>query len=264
MEGRNRTGRRPETLREFWDGPPPPFLSQGPGPLRSVHPATLEEELEIKHREIQRIISENRAIIDENTLLHRDLRAAKDEIHRVGQVIPKIRAEKESRKRELIENKVKLEAQLRASEPVRKEVVQLRNEVQKLNSLRQELSAKVQNLTKDATRLQAENQQLIPMRADIDGLRKELYEARRILEFEKKAHEEQAEQKDAMEKNLISMAREIEKLRAEQVNTERMAHGFGIGGYGMINGSPEMRYQGSRYGDGYGISWGHQDKRARH
>lgn len=50
---------------------------------------------------------------------------------------------------------------------------------------------------------------------------------RRALEFEKKAHEEQDEQKYAMEKNLISMAREIEKLQAEQLNTERRAHGLG-------------------------------------
>lgn len=50
---------------------------------------------------------------------------------------------------------------------------------------------------------------------------------RRALDFEKKAHEEQAEQKDAMEKNLISMAREIEKLRAELLNAERRGHGLG-------------------------------------
>lgn len=178
MAGRNRIGRHPETFRDFRDEPPPPLLSRGLGPLPPLHPAILEEELEIKHREIQRMIAENRAIIDENTHLQRDLRAAKDEIHRLGQVIPKLRADKETKKRELIENKLKLEAQLRANEPVRKEVVQLRNEVQKLNTLRQDLSAKVQGLTKDATRLQAENQQLIPMRADIDGLRKDIYEAR--------------------------------------------------------------------------------------
>ncbi|KAK4763479.1 hypothetical protein SAY87_012917 [Trapa incisa] len=84
------------------------------------------------------------------------------------------------------------------------------------------------SLRKDATRLQAENQKLIPMRADFDALSAKscmrpdidkLFHKhvvcgnnRRALEFEKKAHEEQAEQKDAVEKNLISMARELEKL----------------------------------------------------
>ncbi|KAK4762848.1 hypothetical protein SAY86_008616 [Trapa natans] len=83
------------------------------------------------------------------------------------------------------------------------------------------------SLRKDATRLQAENQKLIPMRADFDALSakscmrpgskfysstEQFLPSWRALEFEKKAHEEQAEQKDAVEKNLISMARELEKL----------------------------------------------------
>lgn len=50
---------------------------------------------------------------------------------------------------------------------------------------------------------------------------------RRAYEYEKKANEEQVEQKKAMEKNLISMAREIEKLRAEQLNAERRTWGLG-------------------------------------
>ena len=50
---------------------------------------------------------------------------------------------------------------------------------------------------------------------------------RRAFEYEKKANEEQLEQKQAMEKNLISMAREIEKLRADQLNTDRRARGLG-------------------------------------
>lgn len=50
---------------------------------------------------------------------------------------------------------------------------------------------------------------------------------RRAFEFEKKANEQQLEQKQAMEKNLISMAREIEKLRAEQLSSDRRARGLG-------------------------------------
>ena len=50
---------------------------------------------------------------------------------------------------------------------------------------------------------------------------------RRAYEYEKKANEEQVEQKKAMEKNLISMAREIERLRAEHLNAERRTRGLG-------------------------------------
>lgn len=132
---------------------------------------------------MQRVLAENRHVIDDNTLLQRELTAAKDEIHRLGQVIPKLRAEKEANIRVLIERGLKLEADLHASEPLRAEVIQLRTEIQKLNSLRLELFSQVQGLTKDINQLQAENQQLVGMRADVDGMHKELVEARFDVEF---------------------------------------------------------------------------------
>ncbi|KAJ7954096.1 Protein FLX-like [Quillaja saponaria] len=251
--------RHSDGFRGYHDGHRP-VMNRRPGPL-PIHPAALEEELEIQQREMQRIISENRLVIDDNTILQRELTAAKDEIRRLGQVIPKFQAEKEAQMRELIERGLKLEAEIHASEPLRVEVMQLRAEVQELNALRQGLSTKVQGLTQDINRLQAENQQLIAMRADIDGIRKDLVEARRAYEYEKKGNEEQVEQKQVLEKNLISMAREIEQLRAaDRLNTERRL-GLGGGGYGMLNRSPEMRYPAAAYGDGYGSAWGPYDKR---
>ena len=47
------------------------------------------------------------------------------------------------------------------------------------------------------------------------------------MQYDKKVNEEQVEQKQAMEESLMSMAREVEKLRAEQLNMDRTAHGPG-------------------------------------
>ena len=52
--------------------------------------------------------------------------AAKYEIHIFGQIIPKLRANREVHAKELIERGLKLEADLRAAEPLRIEVIQLR------------------------------------------------------------------------------------------------------------------------------------------
>ncbi|KAJ7943166.1 Protein FLX-like [Quillaja saponaria] len=229
MSGRNRMPGQSDGFRGYHDGHRP-VMNRRPGPI-PIHPAALEEELEIQHREMQRIIVENRLVIDDNTILQRELTAAKEEIHRLGKVIPKVQAEKGAQTRELIERGLKLEADLQASEPLRAEVMQLRAE------------------------------QLIAMRSDIDGMCKELVEARRAYEYEKKANEEELEQKQVMEKNLISMAREIEQLRtAERLNSERRRGLGGGGGYGMLNRSPEMRYPSAAYGDGYGSAWGPYDK----
>ena len=118
-----------------------------------------------------------------------------NEIHRFGQIIPKLCANREVHAKELIERGLKLEVDLRATEPQRIEVIQLRANAQKLNASRQDLSVQVQGHTHDVARLQAENQQLIATRADIDRMRKEAIEAWRAFEYEKKTNEEQLEQK---------------------------------------------------------------------
>ncbi|KAL4569331.1 hypothetical protein LXL04_024967 [Taraxacum kok-saghyz] len=248
MSGRNRMPRGPR------EGPIPP-MHRGPVPL-PPHPATLEEELELQHRDIQRIMVENGHVVEENVSLQRELTAVKEEIHRLGQIIPKLHADKDARARDLIDRGMKLEAELRDSEPLMADVRQLRGEAQKLNSMRQELSGQVQTLTKDTSRLKAENEQVVALKSDIDGMRKDLVDMRGDYEMMKKTNEEHMIQKEAMESNLISMAREIEKLRGEQMRTR----GLGGGGYGMLSGSPDMRYPGGGYGGGGG-GWGSYDHR---
>lgn len=176
MSGSKRKPRHSDGFRGYHDGPQL-VMKRGPGVL-PIHPAALEEQLEVQHREMQRILSENHMVIDNNTILQRELTAAKEEIHRLGQFIPKFHADKEAKTRELIERGLQLEADLRASEPLRAEVMQLRAEVQKLNAIRQDLSTQVQGLTQDINQLQIENQQVVAMRADMDMMHKELVEAR--------------------------------------------------------------------------------------
>ena len=92
-----------------------------------------------------------------------------NEIHRFGQIISKLRANREVQGKELIERGLKLEGDLRAAEPLRTDVIQLRANAHKLNASCQDLSIQVQVLTQDVARLQAENQQLITTRADINS-----------------------------------------------------------------------------------------------
>lgn len=51
---------------------------------------------------------------------------------------------------------------------------------------------------------------------------------RAAIDYEKKGNIELMEQRQAMEKNLVSMAREVEKLRAELSNTDVRPWGAGI------------------------------------
>lgn len=265
MSGRNRTSRDSRYPDDFGNvrNVPRPVINRGPGPI-PIHAASLENELELQRYDMEKIFAKNRHILDDNTLLKRELVAAKDEIHRMGQVIPKLQAENEGQIRELMDKGRKLDSELRAAEPLRAEVMQLRAEVQKLNALRQEISGQVQGLTQDVSRLRAENEQIVNMKGSIDGMRKELAEARRVFEHEKKANEEHVALMQTMDQKLVNSARELEKLRAEKVNAARRAvQPFSSGVYGALNGSPEARYlgSGSGYGDSYGGAWGAYDPR---
>lgn len=174
MAGRGRIPHQP-----FDDGrrgyPEGPFI-RGPGP-RQPHPA-LFEELEMQQHEICRLLEDNRRLVEDRMLFQQDLGAAKEEIRRRTMAITEIRSEKEAHLRELIEKGLKLEADLRAAEPLRNDVIQLRAEVQKLNAARQELAVQVQNLTQELTKAQADNKQITAMRTEIDGLKQELVRAR--------------------------------------------------------------------------------------
>lgn len=98
-------------------------------------------------------------------------------------VIAEIRAEHEVHSRELIEKGLKLEADLRATEPLKNEVVHLRADVQKLNNVKQELLGQIQSLKQDLARSQADNKQISLLRGEIEGLHQEIMHARFVFGF---------------------------------------------------------------------------------
>lgn len=257
MAGRNRIPSDAFDNRRGYPPEGPLFRGPMPHPV-PPHPAMLEDELQMQHVEIRRLLGENRRLVEDRMALQRELGAAKEELHHMNLAIADIRGEQEMHSRELIERGLKLEADLRATEPLKNEAVQLRAEVQKLNTIRQDLAGQVQNLTQDLAKLKADNQQIPLLRADTDGLHQELMRARNAIDYEKKANIELMEQRQAMEKNLVSMAREVEKLRAELANTDGRPWVSG-GPYGMKFSSPEGRFP-APYGDGYGVHLGAADK----
>ncbi|KAF8388828.1 hypothetical protein HHK36_025508 [Tetracentron sinense] len=256
MAGRNRMPRH--AMNDGRRGYPSEGPYARPPMPRPPHPAMLEEELEIQHVEMRSLLGENRRLAEDRMALQRELGVAKEELHRMNLAITDIRAEQEVHSRELIERGLKLEADLRATEPLKNEVIHLRAEVLKLNNLRQDLTEQVQNLKQELTRSQSDNQQIPSLKAEIDGVYLELVRARTAFDYEKKGNIELMEQRQAMEKNLVSMAREVEKLRADVSSGHSRPWGAG-GTYGMKHSSPEGGFPAS-YGDGYGVHLGAADK----
>ncbi|MFS7909547.1 hypothetical protein Hanom_Chr02g00095841 [Helianthus anomalus] len=198
------------------------------------HDNMLEEELEMQHHEIRRLLGENRRLVEDRIGLQQELSAAREEFRRMNIAITEIQKENETHSRQLIiESGLKLEADIRATEPLKKEAVQLHDEVKWLNSVTRDLYGQIQTLTKDLAELQAENNQLPALRKELDELHKKLRHARLdntsdAIGYEKKGNTELLDQKHVMEKNLASMAREVETLRAELSNPDIRSWGPGM------------------------------------
>ncbi|KAK6128024.1 hypothetical protein DH2020_038227 [Rehmannia glutinosa] len=255
MAGRNRIPREAFEHRRGY--PPEGPVARDPYVRRiPPHPALLEGELEIRHIELRRLLGENRRLVEDRIALERELTASKEELRRINLVIADIRAELELQSRELVERGLKLESDLRATESLKTEAAQLRAEIQRLNTIRKDLSRQVQTLTHDLSKLQADNEQIPVLRTEIDGLHQELLRARTAIDREKNANIELMEQRQAMEKNLVTMAREVEKLRSELANSRPLSAG---GPYGMMFSTPNATFP-LAYGDGYGNRQGALDK----
>ncbi|CAN6469733.1 unnamed protein product [Victoria cruziana] len=242
-----------------------------PAAGRSLRPvaaaaALAEERLVVQHREIQALLLDNQRLAATHVALKQELSAAQQELRRVSHLAAASRAEGEARSQELFEKTIGMEAEVRALDSLRAELQQVRSDVQKLRASRQELDAQADRLAQDLGRARADVQQVSAIRAEIETMQQELQRGRAAVEYEKNVHAENMEQSQAMEKNMISMAREVEKLRAELANAEKRAlaaaaaaaaanPGPGYGG----NYGPDIRYGRSTYADGYMVHQGGVD-----
>ncbi|KAL5698384.1 hypothetical protein ACHQM5_029432 [Ranunculus cassubicifolius] len=258
MSGRNRMPRHgiePSHHRRGGYLPPEgPYTRPMP---RLPHPSLLEEEIDMQMIDRRRLLDDNRKLNDDRIILQQELAVAKEDVHRMSMLIADIRAEQDVHERELIQKGLKLEGDIKALEPLRNEVVQLRGEVQKLNVVRQELNGKVNGLSQEVVKAQADNKQIPLMKADVDALRQELIRARNAFEYEKKTNTELKDHLMGLEKDIVTMAREVEKLRATGSDSRQWGAG-GVYSHGVKLGSPEGAYP--PYGNGYGLHSGIADK----
>ncbi|KAH7446475.1 hypothetical protein KP509_01G058300 [Ceratopteris richardii] len=210
-----------------------------------------EERLATQHAEIQRLLTENQRLAATHVALRQELASAQQEVQKLQQALGGIQSEKDQQFRALGDKTAKMEVELRSLEPLKIELQRTQAEAQKLLASRQELSAQVQQLGQELHRLRSDAQLLPSLKMEIDGFRQEIQRARTAFEFEKKANAELLDQRTAMEKNLVSMAREVEKLRAELTNAEKKSRAVGYGGtYGPESGYGSV----PSYAEGYGMN----------
>ncbi|XWS73158.1 hypothetical protein CRYUN_Cryun02cG0101600 [Craigia yunnanensis] len=221
-------------------------------------PELLENKIASQAAEIERLAGDNHKLAATHVPMREDLVAARHEAQKLKEHIRSIQTESDIQVRVLQEKIAKMEADIWVGGSVKKEFQQAHIEAQNLVKARQELMAQLQQASQELMKTRADVKSLPELRAELEGFRKEHQRLRVTFQYEKGSNIEQVEQMQAMEKNLIGMAREVEKLRTEVLSAEKRVHApIGpvpyAGGYMNPDPSYVPPFQGSStYFDGYG------------
>ncbi|XP_019451393.1 PREDICTED: protein FLX-like 2 isoform X2 [Lupinus angustifolius] len=240
-----------------------PEMHPLPGPYSPFDmlppPQVMEQKLASQHLEIQRLATENHRLAATHGTLRQELAAAQQELQMLDMQIGSTRAEGEQQLRDVADNIARMEAELKAAEPVKIELQKAHAEAQKLVVSREELFSKAQQLSQELQRTFAEVQQIPALVSELERLRQEYQHSRATFEYEKKIYSDHLESLQVMEKNYASMSRELEKLRAELTKTANVDQRNGP--YGGIPGTNENEASGlplgqNAYDQGYAVAQG--------
>ncbi|KAK9275177.1 hypothetical protein L1049_022438 [Liquidambar formosana] len=230
-----------------------PFPGLGPAagqrPLELFpHPELAENKMAVQAAEIERLARDNHRLGSTHVALRHELVAAQQDLQRLKAHIRSIQTESDIQIRVLGDKITKMEVDIRAGDSVKKDLQQAHMEAKSLVAARQELAAQIQQATQELHKAHADVKRLPEMHAELDSLRQEHQRLRATFEYEKGFNIEQVEEMKAMEKDLVGMAREVEKLRADVLNAEKRARApISYGGPYM---NPDPSYPPSIQGSG--------------
>ncbi|KAK8663426.1 hypothetical protein V6N13_083246 [Hibiscus sabdariffa] len=211
-------------------------------------PELLENKIACQAAELEQLAGDNHKLTASHVALREDVVAARHEAQKLKEHIRSIQNESDIQIRVLQEKIAKMEADIWIGENVKKELQQALIDAQNLVKARQELMTQIQQASQELVKTRAEVKCLPELQVELEGLRKEHQRLRVTFQNEKGSNIEQVEQMQAMEKNLIGMAKEVEKLCAEVSSAEKRVPVPYAGGY--MN--PDPFQGGTAYFDGYG------------
>ncbi|GMG98193.1 hypothetical protein Nepgr_000033 [Nepenthes gracilis] len=237
----------------------PRLIRRGPPqPSARPHPAIIEERIAAQQREIQTLLVDNQRLAATHVALKEELSLSQQELRRLAAAAQEVKCGRDDEVREVYERSLKMEADVRAIDALKADLSVVREDVQKLRAIEQELTAQLKEIEGESARAEAKLQEMPAIKAEIELIRHEIQKGRAAIEFEKKTHAGNLEQGRAMEKNMISMSYEIEKLRAELANAEKRAKAAAAAanpslGYAESFGNPRMGYGGVSYPVQYAV-----------
>ncbi|KAJ4909865.1 Protein FLX-like 2 [Raphanus sativus] len=212
-------------------------------------PQLMEHKLASQHGEMQRLAIENQRLAATHGNLRQELAASQHELQMLHSQIGSMKSDGEQRMSGLADRVAKMESELRKSEALKMELQEARGEARSLVVAREELMSKVHHLTQEIQRSRSDVQQVPALMSELDGLRQEYQQCRATYDYEKKFYNDHIESLQAMEKNYMSMAMEVQKLQAQLMNTANSDRSAGVP-YNTAENDPSQSGVGY-YGDAY-------------
>ncbi|CAH2065899.1 unnamed protein product [Thlaspi arvense] len=241
----------------FGSGMPPPAQGAFPSFNMMPPPEVMEQKFVAQHGEMQRLAIENQRLASTHGNLRQELAAAQHELQMLHSQIGSMKSEREQRMSGLADKVAKMEAELRKSDAVKMEMQEARAEAHNLVVAREDLMSKVHQLTQELQKARSDVQQVPALMSELDGLRQEYQQCRATYDYEKKFYNDHIESLQAMQKNYMTMAMEVQKLQAQLMNNTNSDRRAG-GPYGS-NINPEHDASGHQSGVGYyEDTFGHQ------
>ncbi|KAK8639240.1 hypothetical protein V6N13_137631 [Hibiscus sabdariffa] len=233
-------------------------------------PEIMEQKLAAQHVEMQKLGTENQRMAATHGTLRQELASAQHELQILHAQIGAVTSEREQQMKSLTDKITKMEAELKAAEPVKIELQQAHSEAQTLVLSREELFSKVHQLNQEIQRAHVDVQHIPALMVELESLRQEYQHCRATFDYEKKLYNDHLESLQVMEKNYMTMTREVEELRAELTNASNVNKRINgsymkpneVGQYGGATGNNENDTSGhpvgqNAYEDGYGVHQRH-------
>uniref|UniRef100_A0A7N0VH43 Protein FLC EXPRESSOR n=1 Tax=Kalanchoe fedtschenkoi TaxID=63787 RepID=A0A7N0VH43_KALFE len=227
--------------------------------ISASHLARFEDTVASQQKELQTLLIDNQRLGATHVALKQELAHSRNEINQLKSVAARLKAERDDQVRELYEQSLKIDAEARAVEAMNEDLGRARVDVQKLSLKRRDLELELKGIESEVEEARLKLKQLPEVRVAVEIMRQEVQRGRAAVEFEKKTRASNHELGKLMEKNMITIGREIERLRAALANAERKAveqnativAGNPDPGYAANHGNPEMRYDGSMHAHPY-------------
>lgn len=194
-------------------------------PMEPLPPEFLENKMASQEAEIEHLNRDNRKLAASYLTMRQDLAAAKSEAEKIREHIRSIQNEGDIQIRILLDKIAKRVADIGAGDTIKKELQQAHADARSLMKAKLELSVKLEQATKELDYSREDIKKIPEMCSELDGLRQEYQRLRKTFEYEKCLNTEKVEQLRVMEKDLIGIAEEVERLRAEVLNAEKRANG---------------------------------------